>query len=919
MSTLVACELLSDVHELCGKRNDGSELVSLRKYLVQDRGWRYLAVLHLLGVRGLSCGRELVTLLVALYPVAFQEGSTNSKTNLSTVSQKSNGESIGPSTRNQYVKFHCNDDIVDTIDIVLHTKRKSTKGFFHETNAPLRRRSARRRSTGIAKSRQSINHKQIKSSLVLKSRRNTPENALSSESELLTDGIDTTRSLTLKIRLNPMDFEYFTSIVRSDEEQKWQAELYELPPRPVRKTSRDYIDERIQDVLNAKISNFEISLLIIQLLQGLRDYDTPAEQTPAVQVLKFALDTLWSLQFGIDSNNLNSRECVTLKAAAARLMLTALERALRADEPTTAVIHNGLLPMTLRLLEDACSKPVNVLEPEEGSLLQEFIFATIYGIVTFLYCLLHQRGGNVDKLSDFLELFRLFVESQDGKLVERTIFAIIDLRSIDATKSIVRAKKIIDMIGALTSGLKRIRRDLSHVTQCHRTKHRSCIDNIQSYHHSDVFGIPYSQSIVDAADKQMCCISSLFATLMSLLKKSHLFASELQVRLIKIITAAGTCCCFSPKILISSVVAFLKKRDFSTYAPAVAFLERIFFKELGAYAVTDTCSTCMRPANYSWDFLEMYVDLLCPSDPKLCYIVMAHLLQVTSGSRFHVREQLLLKVFYPAFLRAKECYTINNGDVTAKFLLQSCMSVMSCLIVNAHMCERFMEINGLREILPLMANSAFTRSVYALLEVAVTIEIWKMRDEKFDNLESIEMPIATRSLFESLDRETNELLNCLQCLEKPRIEKKVEENRDTRYDNQKVDLSPVKNLKVDETTIKSLDDVTLPQLPESDIYREQLENKTDTIDTVVISNSFKKLYTLIEQVIEVCDDADVSFERFSLYRASIAWRATAGVALCSPKFRTELSTHSVSKKSLRLFRLLTIGLATDSIEGNCII
>ncbi|CAL1677884.1 unnamed protein product [Lasius platythorax] len=918
VSTLVACELLSDVHELCGKRNNGSELVSLQKYLVQDRGWRYLALLHLLGVRGLSCGRELVTLLVALYPVAFQERTANSRANLPTASQKSDGESIVGSTRNQYVKFYCNDNIVDTIDIVLHAKRKTTKGFSHESEAPSRGRTARRRSvTDVAKCRQSINNKQIKTSSILKSRRNTPENATSSESELLTDGIDPARSLTLKIRLNPMDFEYFTSIVRSDEEQKWQAELYELPPRPVRKTPRDYIDQRIQDVLNAKISNFEISLLIIQLLQGLRDYDTPAEQTPAVQVLKFALDTLWSLQFGIDGNNLSGTECVTLKAAAARLMLTALERALRADEPTTAVIHNGLLPMTLRLLEDACGKPVNV-EPEEGSLMQEFIFATIYGIVTFLYCLLHQRGGNVDKLSDFLELFRLFIESQDGKLVERTIFAIVDLPSVDATKSIIRAKKIIDMIGALISGLKRVRRDLSHATQCHRTKHRSCIDNIQSYHHSDVLGVPYSQSIVDVADKQMCCISSLFATLTSLLKKSHLFASELQVRLIRITTAAGTCCCFPPKILISSVVAFLKKRNFSTYAPAVAFLERIFFKELGAYPVTDACSTCVRPANYSWDFLEMYVDLLCPSDPKLCYVVMAHLLQVTSGSRFHVREQLLLRVFYPAFLRAKRCYTIDNGDVTAKFLLQSCMSVMSCLIVNAQMCERFMEINGLREILPLMANATFTRSVYALLEVTVTIEIWKMRGEKFDSLESIEMPVATRCLFESLDKETNELLNCLRCFEKPRMEEKADqrgENRDTsdtRSDNQKVDLSPVKNFKTDETTIKSLEDTTtLLQLPESDIHREQLENKTDI---VVISNPFEKLYTLIEQVIEMCDDANVSFERLSLYQASVAWRAAAGVALCSPKFRTEFSAHPVFRKSLRLFRLLTVGLATDSIE-----
>lgn len=814
----MACELLSDVHELCARRDDYGELIGLRKYLAQDRGWRCLAVLHLLGVRGLSCGRELVALLVALYPVALQDVAT--------------AGSSAP--RNHYVRFHCNDDTVDTVDIVPHIARRvKSNGLFYD--AGRRRRSSRKHVVGA---------KQQRSLIPEARRRNTPD-ATSSESEPVTD--DQARSLTLKIRLNPMDFEYFTSVVRSgDEEQRWQAELYELPPRPVRKTPRDYVDERIRDVLDARISNFEISLLIIQLLQGLRDYDTPAEQTPAVQVLKFALDTLWSLQFGIDGvyNNLSGTECATLKAAAARLMLTALERALRADEPTTAVIHNGLLPMTLRLLEDACGKPASgVLEPEEGSLLQEFIFATVYGIIAFLYCLLHQRSGNVDKLSDFLELFQLFVESQEGKLVERTVFKIVDLPSVDSAKSFVRARKIIDMIGALTSGLKRIRRDLSHATQCHRTKHKSCVDYVQSHHHSDLLGTSYPPSVVGAVNKQVCCISSLFATLVSLLKQSHLFVSELQVRLIKVITAAGTCCCFPPRILVSSVVAFLKKRDSSTYAPAVAFLERTLFKELAAYPLT--CGTCDRPAD--WGFLEMYVDLLSPSDPKLCYVVMAHLLKVTPSSRYHVREQLLLKVFYSTFLRAKACYSADNGNATAKFLLQSCISIVSCLIVNAQMCERFMELGGLREVLTLMPDTAFTRSVYALLEVTVTIEIWRGHCEE-----------ATRSLLESLDEETNELLESLQ-----RIEKTEEKQRGEK----------------------------------------RLADSTDQIDT--------ERATSVESRRIPVEEGETN-----LYRTSAAWRAAAGVALCSPKFRIELSAHPVSRKLLRLFKLLAVGIVTDSIEGN---
>ncbi|XP_011144679.1 lysosomal-trafficking regulator isoform X1 [Harpegnathos saltator] len=917
VSTLVACELLSDVHELCARRDDYGELIGLRKYLVQDRGWRCLAVLHLLGVRGLSCGRELVALLVALYPVALQDGSDGEPT-----------QEIGSSARNQYVRFHCNDDTVDTVNIVPHVaKRKSVKPSFrsglpYEGNtSTTRRRSARKHVVGA---KPPVHHHKQPKSLVLETRRDTPD-ATSSESDPVTDGIDQARSLTLKIRLNPMDFEYFTSVVRSgDEEQRWQAELYELPPRPVRKTPRDYIDERIRDVLDARISNFEISLLIIQLLQGLRDYDTPAEQTPAVQVLKFALDTLWSLQFGIDGNNLSGTECATLKAAAARLMLTALERALRADEPTTAVIHNGLLPMTLRLLEDACSKPVNVLEPEEGSLLQEFIFGTIYGIVTFLYCLLHQRSSNVDKLSDFLELFQLFVESQEGKLVERTVFKIVDLPSVDPAKSIVRARKIIDMIGALTSALKRIRRDLSHATQCHRTKHKSCIDNIQSHHHSDVLGTPYLQPIVGAVNKQVCCISSLFATLMSLLKQSHLFVSELQVRLIKVITAAGTCCCFPPKILVSSIVAFLKKRDTSTYAPAVAFLERTLFKELGAYPVTDVCVTCDRSTDYSWDFLEMYVNLLSSNDPKLCYVVMAHLLKVTPSSRYHVREQLLLKVFYSTFLHAKACYITDSSNSTAKFLLQSCISIMSCLIVNAQMCEKFMELGGLSEVLVLMPDMAFTRSVYALLEVTVTIEIWRSHCEEVSYSESAEMP-ATRSLFEALDRETSELLKSLEHIKQEELDEKTDQlgekdTFDVHSDNQEIKPFLVQDLHTatNEIMVENVDNTvtSTPELPETELTRpEQFDNKTDTIGTVVASNSSETLRAFAKEDVKAngVDDADM-IEKCSLYQASAAWRAAAGVALCSPKFRVELSAHSVSTRLLDLFKLLAVGIVTGNVE-----
>lgn len=893
VSTLIACELLSDVHELCAKRIDGDELARLRKYLAQDRGWRCLATLHLLGVRGLSCGREFVALLIALYPVVLQEEANRDNNKDNTVSSAA----ILPA-RNPYVKFYPNDeDTVDTIDIVSHVKRKTSRsgrgGIFHEGNAPSSRsrKAASRRYSGMATKSllSSARHKQKSLSCGVSyelPRRDTAESCGSSESEFVTDGVDQSRSLTLKIRLNPMDFEYFTSVVRSDEEQKWETPLYELPTRPAKKTPKDYVDERIESVLDSRISNFETSLLIIQLLQGLRDHDTPAEQTPAVQVLKFALDTLWSLQFGIDGGGLTGTECATLKASAARLMLTALERVLRANEPTTAVIHNGLLPMTLRLLEDACSKPVNVVSPGEGSLLQEFIFATIYGVITFLYCLLHQQGATTEKLSDFLELFQLFTESQDGRLVERAIFAILDLPSVDPSRSVTRARKIIDMIGALTSSLKSVRRDISHVANCNKGKHKSCINNVQIYHHSDIFGASYSQPIVGTVMKQACCISSLFMILTNLLKHSHPLVTELQVRLIKVFTAAGTCCCFPPSILMISIAALLKKRDPPTYVTAVAFLERILFKELGGYAETEVCAICDRPSTYSWNFLAMYADLLTPDDPKLCHTVMAHLLKIGPCSKFHIRRELLIKVFYPIFLRAKTYYTADRENTIAKFLVQSSLCAMSCLMVNAQMCEAFNEINGLEEALILLSDATFTRNVYALLEITVIVEIWKTNFSKSDSFDNTEK-FAVRSLFNSLETETIQLLSVFT------------NSMDTLVDGKQT-----------RSNVRDIEETNIVVAEESSTFQEQqvVERKSsDTISWVA------KVFDSAE-IGTACQDQRIgAIKKMNLYQASVAWRAAAGVALCSPKFRAQLSSHSVSQKSLQLFIMLAVHISTDSI------
>jgi hypothetical protein len=122
-------------------------------------------------------------------------------------------------------------------------------------------------------------------------------------------------------------------------------------------------------------------------------------------------------------------------------------------DATTAAIRSGMLPVMLKILEDAVRK-MNVAVPDSdeasvenlqavNELMQEFVFGTAYGILMFLYCLLLQRS-TVDKLQDFLQLFQLFAESHGGRLIEKTVVALLSLPHVEAKLSTSRTKKVMN-------------------------------------------------------------------------------------------------------------------------------------------------------------------------------------------------------------------------------------------------------------------------------------------------------------------------------------------------------------------------------------------------------------------------------------------------------------------------------------------
>ncbi|GLH06434.1 Neurobeachin [Gryllus bimaculatus] len=798
VATLIGCELLTDVHQICSQPGDGEDLAPLCHYLLHGRGWRSLAVLHCLGVQNLSCGRELASLLISLYPVCLQKPMKNKKE---------------VKAQNPYIPKKPATNIEDVFRIRTPLKNKfRLPSFTHNYNlCPPSRAEFHRSFSNTSTGR-------LRRSKTVVSTDGTKGNTegATSESEHLEEDLDTlpSKASTLKIRLDPMDFDYFTSVVRSEDEARLDSHNYTPLKRggrdskEERKIPDDFKDERVLRVLTSEICSYEFFQLVIHLLQSLctSEINVASDNAHqiAVQAINFSLENLCSLQFGsAPTEPFTSTEVAELKSAMTQLLLAALEKILLYSDVTMTVIRNGMLPVLLKVLEDAICKisaaaknaeeecvlgdaiisnlqSTKAVSETEACKIQEFIFGCMYGIITFLYCLLLQRC-TVDKFRDFLELFQLFAESHGGRLVEKTITAIISLPHVNSQISISRAKKVIDLTGQLIAALKKVRCEIIHSHQCRRTRHKQCISTaaLETHHHLDLFGAVYSTCIVAANPHHACCIASLFMVLVRLLNSNNL---QIESRVIKVMMMCGTCCCFPVRSLIAPLLEIVKKNGSQCRHLVFALLERTIYSELGAIATADnkiSCVICYKSTlisksistDYSaeesfeagqkgriakeyqvssklgdadklslvtsfevpsarnpWSCLELFQDLLQSSDIKLCHDITSHLLKVSPRCTPHVKQELLFNVFYPTFCVAKTQFLLTDDDVS-KFNVLSCLSIFSSLLGSITFADYFISQGGLNHILDLISLPVFSKLCCSVLEMIAIVEIWKLESE----------------------------------------------------------------------------------------------------------------------------------------------------------------------------------------------
>ncbi|XP_063626824.1 lysosomal-trafficking regulator [Cydia splendana] len=906
--TLVGCELLCGIHRVTSslsahsspKENDVTAPVEekedrptslftktnsqstgevLRKYLLGGVAWRCLALLRALGVEGLSCCRQLSSVLIWLFGELSAGASTPAQ----------------PRPRARRAPIH------QLFSNRIWSKQKPAGSPASKiNNTTVSERSTTGRSRHVSQSKDAD----------VKTKRKTLKQELSSESADSNDDLQVlNRSLAIKVS-SPDDFEYFNSPLKSSNE--YANELYSDPfhsPKKTKPKPDDYMSEKHREVINSEISAFEFILMITDLLQELCKAESSLSGSEGSQIsmqcINFSLKNLCSLQFGsLPACSKSADEVSHIKVALTELLIVSLDKVLIRSDLCAKLINNGILPMLLRILEDVICKSsskyqkksdqnlaYDTLTEAQSDDMLRFVFGIAYSITAFFHCLLMQCR-TLDNLREFTDQFKLYGECLKGGLLRECVELMIRIRGVDYDEAVTLIKKLLESVGKLINGMKRVRSEVVHSAACPRTRHKVCRARVAAgmHHHHDILG----EASTDLPLSSTCCVSILYGTLACLLTDEEVSAqAPLRHKLLRVMLNSGVCCCFSPGLLMENIVRLMLTHD-SVASKCLQVLEHTVYGDLGASVlipkVTDQlpCSIC-EPSDdkrlakkhclYSvspvdrksiWSFLIHYNSLLqLDNHNNVLHATVSHLLRVTPKCRLEMKHELLFSVIYPTFIVAKHRYIIRMED-SAYFLTVSCLNIFSSLLNTVSFADQFIQKGGLSYVLELVSLPEFSNQCCSILEIAITVEIFKLIKENTNTTYYRDMSslASIQMLFKSLSETTQ------RCFK-------------------------IYRLKLPEEKFNELSDVAEEKKQLS--FKEKRRDSSQTRKvSISMPKAIKTNFAAGENVIE--ESIDDYLE--ALKSAWTFWKSCAALCLYSPVFRQYVVDEDVFLDSFALLRVL---------------
>lgn len=572
------------------------------------------------------------------------------------------------------------------------------------------------------------------------------EESSESESQTTLDMIKS--SNTLRIRFNPMDFDYFTSIVRSEDEQN-DSDNEEVNLRKRRNMYPGYFyDEHIKSITSYTATPIQIKLLVLDLLTQMLSFGTQnslkynlksSHQFVPFIVMKFSLDNICLSQFNIS----NSDDDV-IQSKMSYNMVLAVKQLYQYPNISEIITQEGIVPLLLQILESLVNKS-RINEIKEYPCRQKILFGVVCALL-MMFSLMLFECHSYNSHFHFLKQIRVMLDCQRGKLIEKCITVILDIRDEDAELSTNHVKIIINLLGLLVLNMKKIRQRMVHLQHCNKIRHRHCT-KIMLHHHDNLFGEVYISSLVSSQDTgQNCCVTSLSMILIRLMINLDSQDKELWFYLAKTISVIGICCCVPLSIILPKLLKMVGDHDYRKSFMILQLMEKTLYRDTGVAFRDSSCKVCcddeITPQNsmimyeknkkkkeQKWITFELFRKLLTSSSAKLSYTIGLHLSKNASVFIKDVQHVILFRIFYPVFKTSEKSYKENKND-SDRFLINVSLNIFNILLASLDFTSEFDSMNGVKYLQDLITDPIFTKLSCNVLETKIMSKMWTINQIK---------------------------------------------------------------------------------------------------------------------------------------------------------------------------------------------
>jgi len=572
------------------------------------------------------------------------------------------------------------------------------------------------------------------------------EESSESESQTALDMIKS--SNTLRIRFNPMDFDYFTNIVRSEDEQN-DSDNEEVNLRKRRNMYPGFFyDELIKSITSHTSTPVQIKLLVLDLLTQMLSFGTQnslkynlksSHQFVPFIVMKFSLDNISLSQF-----NVSNKDDDTIQSKMSYNMVLAVKQLYQYPNISETITQEGIVPLLLQILESLVNKS-RINEIKEYPYRQKILFGVVCALL-MMFSLMLFECHSYNNHFHFLKQIRLMLDCQRGKLIEKCITVILDIRDQDAELSTNHVKIVINLLGLLVLNMKKIRQRMVHLQQCNKIRHRHCT-KIMLHHHDNLFGEVYVSSIVSSQDTdQNCCVTSLSMILIRLMINLDTQDKELWFYLAKTIGVIGTCCCVPLSIILPKLLKMVGDHDHRKSFMILQLMEKTLYRDTGVAYRDNFCKVCCddeitsqssmisyeknkKNKEQKWITFELFRKLLTGSSTKLSYTIGLHLSKNASVFIKDVQHVILFRIFYPVFKTSEKSYKENEND-TDRFLINVSLNVFNILLASLDFTSEFDSMNGVKYLKDLITDPIFTKLSCNVLETKIMSKMWTLNQIK---------------------------------------------------------------------------------------------------------------------------------------------------------------------------------------------